>query len=199
MKLVLVAPRTLSQPAGWTGSLVPWVEVTLVFPLHLPEWGVSERVFLHWAAQWPPQGAATWRPFDPGRRAARPQLPAGVDVPQLDESLAWSWLQQLLPLVPRTLYRHQQLGLVSSLGENLARFRHRCLKAFAPLVQEGLWRRDVQAARAVAQMLEGIEEYQFSRLEPEEARVGLGFYPEGVEPTTSSEELMIERGGAFRP
>jgi len=196
-----VAARTISQPVGTGGAFSPWVEVSLLAQLTVPDWDVAESLFLHWAAPWQSSEARLWRPFDPGRRAASQGSPPGVAAPELTPQKAQELLAEVMPLLPRTLYRHKDLGLVSRLGETASSFRHRCLRAFAPTVREGLWRRDAQAAQAVARMLAGIQERTLGQQELEvvQGRVGLAWYPAGLEPTLSSESLMIEGGELRRP
>jgi hypothetical protein len=200
VKVQLLPPRTISRPVGSHGSLVPWVEVTLRLALRVAEWAVDEVAFFHWAAPWSPgaRGLA-WRRFDPGRRAASPGAPEGEEQALTQEDAA-SLAQEVAALLPRELYFQPALGVVSVLGESFSAFRHRCLKLFAPRVQEGLLRRELEAARAVAAVVEGI---QRRSLGPEElvcleARVGLGYYPAELAPSEAPGELMVEGGKGFR-
>lgn len=196
MKVELLSPRTLSRPVGSSGRCVPWVEVTLRLALRVEDWGVDEVVFLHWAAPWSPGALGLpWRPYDPGRRAGFLGAPEGQEE-ALSLDHARRLAEEAAGLVPKELYRQPALGVVSTLGESFSAFRHRCLKLFAPRVQEGLVRRDPAAARAVAAVVEGIER---RRLGPEElvcleALVRLGYYPPEHAPTEASGDLMVEPG-----
>lgn len=194
MKVVLVSPRTVFSATS--GGFKPWVEVTLVFRLKLPDWGREEVVFLHWAAPWQEGDLSlAWRPFDPGRRAGTVGTPAGIaQTLKLSEAQAETLVAQVRGFRPKEVYRHPDLGLMANLGESFSSFRHRCLRAFAPVVQEGLLKRDLKAAQAVARMLEGIECHNLGEDEMEEleARVGFAFYPPEVEPKLPQEDLLTE-------
>lgn len=196
MKVLVEAPRTVSSPTNTGGDFKPWVEITLVFRLKLTDWGRDEMVFLHWAAPWQEgEACLAWRPFDPARRAGAVGAPAGIAAkPQLSQTQAETLVAQVRNFRPRELYRHQHLGLLAKFGESFSSFRHRCLKAFAPVVQEGLLRRDPKAAQAVARILDGIECHNLGEDEMEEleARVGFAFYPSEVEPQLAQEDLMTE-------
>ncbi|MGQ9752597.1 MAG: hypothetical protein ACUVRE_08205 [Thermoanaerobaculaceae bacterium] len=196
MKVLVEAPRTVSSPTNTGGDYKPWVEVTLVFRLKLTDWGRDEMVFLHWAAPWREgEACLAWKLFDPARRAGAVGVPAGIaEKPQLSQTQAEALVAQVRNFRPKELYRHQQLGLLANLGESFSSFRHRCLKAFAPVVKEGLLRRDPKAAQAVARILDGIECHNLGEdeLEELEARVGFAFYPSEVEPQLAQEDLMTE-------
>lgn len=200
VKLVLAPPRTVAPGKGGR-ELRPWLEVTLVVRVLVPAWEVDELVFAHWAARW--EGGATglsWRAFEPGRWAATVGEPAEACGPRLDTELAGSLVVGVLELLPREMYCQPALGFVSALGESFSAFRHRCLKAVARTVQEGLMRRDPKAAQVVAQVVDGIERRSLGPEERQvvEARVGVAYYPEGLEPGLASEDLMVERGQGWR-
>lgn len=152
--------------------------------------------FLHWAAPWQEgEERLAWRPFDPARRAGTVGVPAGISEDlKLSPAQAEALVAQVRGFRPKEVYRHQDLGLMASLGESFSSFRHRCLKAFAPVVQEGLLRRDPKAAQAVAQILDRIECHDLGEDEMEEleARVGFAFYPLETEPQLAQEDFMTE-------
>ncbi len=199
--MVVLPPRTVPAAAG-EGGFQPWVEVTLVVRLAVPEWGVSELAFGHWAAPWEPErGSLSWRPFDPGRRAAVAGIPSGAEAVELGGHETEVLALQCAALLPGEMYYQPFLGMVSSLGESFAAFRHRCLKAVAQTVREALVRREPAAAQAVARVVESIERRVLGEGEMDvlEARVGLAYYPEGVEPGVASGNLMVEGGKGWRP
>ncbi|MFN3412878.1 MAG: hypothetical protein ACK42L_02330 [Thermoanaerobaculum sp.] len=202
MKVVLVAPRTVAPGSeGARRNLSCWLEVTLVLRLSLPEWGVEELVFAHWAAPWEGKTAGlAWRRFEPGRWAALPERPEGVNEVSLSVAEAESVVREVVELLPSEMYHQPSLGLVSAFDESFSAFRHRCLKAVARTVQEGLLRRDPAAAQAVAQVVDGIQRKALASEDRQllEARVGFAFYPEGKEPSLPSENLMIEGGKGWR-
>ncbi len=167
----------------------------------VPDWGVEEVAFFHWAAPW--EGKTTglaWRRFDPGRWAAFSGLPAAVALVPLTVAEAETLVAEVRKLLPREMYRQPLLGVSSAFDESFSAFRHRCLKAVARTVKEGLLRREPAAAQAVAHVVEGIERRSLKPEECEllEARVGLTFYPEGKEPSVASENLMVEGGKGWR-
>ncbi|MCS7182529.1 MAG: hypothetical protein NZ869_05405 [Thermoanaerobaculum sp.] len=201
MKVVVTPPRTIPAPEAQEAKYAAWVEITLVIQLRVPDWGVDEVVFAHWAMPWEGEASAGgWRRFDPGARAARPSAPLGVPEVTLNPERAKALVDEVRALVPRRLHRQPALGMVSQFGEELGSFRHRCLRAFAPSVQQGLLRRDPQAARAVAQMVDGIETRELTAEEGAflEARVGLAYYPQGVEPRLLPDRLMVEGGKGWQ-
>lgn len=197
--MVLSPPRTVSPRQG--GRFRPWLEVTLVVRVSLPQWGVEELVFSHWAAPWGEKTSGlAWKPFDPGRLAASAGHPGDVVGDDLDTTRAESLVREVLGLLPQEMYRQPLLGLVSTLGESFSAFRHRCLKAVARTVREGLLRRDPAAAAVVSQVVDGIEHRRLAPEEREvlEARVTMAYYPEGVEPGLASDDLMVEGGKGWR-
>jgi len=202
VKVVLLPPRTVAPSGeGARQNLSCWLEVTLVLRLSLPEWGMEELAFAHWAAPWEGKTAGlAWRRFEPGRWAALSGMPEGVDEVSLSVAEAESVVREVMELLPGEMYHQPALGLVSAFDESFSAFRHRCLKAVARTVQEGLLRRDPAAAQVVAQVIDGIERKTLAPEERQllEARVGFAFYPEGREPSLPSENLMIEGGKGWR-
>lgn len=198
----MTPPRTVSPSAREAQVFQPWLEVTLLVRVWIPQWGVDELAFSHWAARWEGGAAGlSWRPFEPGRWAATVGEPAEAGGPRLDTELAGSLVVKVLELLPREMYHQPALGLVSALGESFSAFRHRCLKAVARTVQEGLLRRDPAAAVAVSRVVEDIERRALGPEEQQvlEARVGVAYYPQGVEPGLASANLMVEGGKGWRP
>lgn len=162
---------------------------------------MEELAFAHWAAPWEGKTSGlAWRRFDPGRWAAFSGAPPGVAVSAVTLGEAETLVGEVMELLPREMYHQPQLGLVSGFDESFAAFRHRCLKAVARTVQEGLLRREPAAAQAVARVVDGIQRRSLKPQERQllEARVGLAFYPEGKEPSVASENLMVEGGKGWR-
>lgn len=195
-------PRTVAPGGEGEGKpLSPWLEVTLLVRVSVPEWSMEELAFSHWAAPW--EGKTTglpWRRFDPGRWAAFSGVPADVAVAPLTVAEAEVLVGDVMAFLPQEMYHQPLLGLNSAFDEGFSAFRHRCLKAVARTVQEGLLRRDPAAAQVVARVVDGIQRRSLKPEEREllEARVGLAFYPEGKEPSVASGNLMVEGGKGWR-
>lgn len=181
--------------------MFPWLEVTLVVRVSIPEWGMEELDFSHWAAPWKEKTTGlAWRRFDPGRWAAFPGAPPGVAAHPLTVAEAEVLVREAMELLPQEMYHQPLLGLISAFGESFSAFRHRCLKAVARTVQDGLLRREPAAARVVTQVVDGIHRKHLNPEEREvvEARVGLAFYPEDKEPSVASDNLMVGGGKGWR-
>lgn len=202
---VIVAPRTVSAPSrAFAAGYRPWYEIAALLEVVVEAWEWREASWHHWAVPIVQQKADLGgaRSFDPGRRSAITGLPGGEHAPSppLDTSLAEMLTVSLLGRISRTVYRQPQLGLVSELGEQEGAFFRRCLSIFGPALRAGDMRGE-QGAAAMATVRAAIEVRQLGpgELLTPALRVGVGWYPTGIEPTTAPADLLVKgtiRGGA---
>jgi hypothetical protein len=196
MRPELSPPRTLSKPAGPDpGTYRPWVEVGALVRVAVAGWNVAETAWVHWAMPLADGRADVDRAFafDLSRRAATPGEPAvgaragrgDLDLGQASrvcELLAARW-------APR-LHFHPELRLASRLDESIESFRRRCLALSAPALRKlNPAHRAVEVARlgaAIESREVGAGELQVVRW-----RVGVGWYPSGVEPAAEQADPMM--------
>jgi hypothetical protein len=188
MRPEIVCPRTVSTPAGSPPSgFRPWAEVAALVRASVAAWDLTEETWVHWAAPVakgsPDPGGAF--PFDPGRRAAFPGEPPAeqrLEELALDEAAAESLCEALLSGWCPGVHYNTVLRLRSRLDEPVETFKHWCasLVSGGPRVRKGsaLEREaaDRVAKNIVTRVLSGGE------IEVVRLRVGIGWYPEGVEP-----------------
>ncbi len=203
MRPELRPARTVSAPAG--GAPVeyrPWVEVALQVRARVPAWGLEEDGWVHWAvpvrAGRPDLNAA--RPFDPGRRAAvvgEPPDEVRQGETTLDESEAAGICEVLLARWQPRVHFHSDLRIPSRLEESLEDFRRRCLRLLPPPLRGG-GLQGSEAAEA-ARLAASIESRTIAddELLVLTLRVGLGWYPAGVEPAAAPADPLM-RGPAWR-
>ncbi len=190
------APRTVSSPAG--GELQryrPWVEVSALVRVSVAGWDVAETAWVHWAVP-VKDGRADLEGtvvFDPGRRAAAPGEPAAelrAGESALDEEEAVRVCEALAERWRPRLHFHNQLRLASRLDEPPDAFRRRCLALLAPVL------RNVDSSRRkgeFARLAASIEsrELRAGELHVLRWRVGVGWYPSGIEPAAAPEDPMM--------
>ena len=204
MPPALTPPRTISKPADAGGvPYRPWVEVSVLVRVVVPEWGVEEASWVHWAVPTAGGRVVPERavPFDPGRRAATPGEPAedlraeGLELGEGDAAtvcgaIAARWK-------PR-LHFHRRMRLASKLDETLESFRRRCTALAAPALQ-GLdpARRGLEAAR----LLDGIASRELGSGELSALfwRASVAWYPSGTEPQGAPDDpMMLDSQGRRR-
>jgi hypothetical protein len=173
----------------------PWVEVNALVRVVVADWDVLDTAWAHWAIPLDAGRAEVNRAigFDPSRRAATPGEPAvGVrarrgnleegEAERVCEALAGRWR-------PR-LHLHTELRVVSRLDESVEGFRRRCVALSAPVL-----RRLDPSRRAgeIARLAAAIEtrELRGSELDVLRWRVGVGWYPSGIEPAGWAEDPMM--------
>jgi hypothetical protein len=192
----LVRPRTISAPAGAApAGYRPWIEVAAVVRVSVAGWGLDDTSWVHWAVpvsegQPEPSSAVT---FEPGRRAALPGKPSPElrrGEAALDETAAAGLCEALLARWRPRVHYDAALRLPSRLDEPLEAFRRRCLGLFGPVPgrREGCDRGGEEAER----LAEAIESRALSGDELEVLlwRVGVGWYPTGVEPAPASADPL---------
>jgi hypothetical protein len=196
MRPELSAPRTISRPAGaGSATYLPWVEVSALVHLAVSAWGVEDTTWMHWAMP-----VDDGRPnvermigFDPNRRAATPGEPAVSaragrsdlnpdEVARVCEVLAEVWK-------PR-LHFHAGLRLASGLDEPIEVFRRRCLALLAPVL------RNLESPRCKVESARRTSTIESRELGGPELkvlrwRVGVGWYPSGIEPSPAPEDPMM--------
>ena len=190
MRPELVLPRTISAPAGTNPvDYRPWVEVAALVRVSVTPWGFSENTWVHWAVpvlegRLEQAGAV---PFDPGRRAAfagKPPVERRRCEAALDEAVARRLYEALLAQWSPRLHYHPVLQLSSRLDEPVEVFRRWC----ASLVVRGprLGKGSASEREAAGRLAEGVETRVLSggEIEVLHLRVGVGWYPDGVEPAT---------------
>jgi hypothetical protein len=203
MRPELCPARTVSAPVGGAPfEYRPWVEVALQVRARVPAWGLEEDGWVHWAvpvrAGRPDLNAAT--PFDPGRRAAVVgEPPEGVrqGETRLDESEAARICEALLARWRPQIHFHSVLRIPSRLEEPLEDFRRHCLRLLPPPLRGGgpQGSKEAEAAPLAA----SIESRALTddELLVLTLRVGLGWYPAGVEPVAAPTDPLM-RGPAWR-
>jgi len=201
----LEPPRTVSAPAGVVpASYRAWIEVAAQLAVEAEPWGASQREWLHWAVpvrdgEPAPEAART---FDPARRAAwsgAPPASRREGEPRLDAERASALCAALAQELAPSLFRSAELGLVSRLGESRAAFKARCLDAAAPAMARG-GAAGTAGRRALATLVGAIEERRLGaeELRFESWRVGVGWYPEGIEPVAPAAEPLLHATGGRR-
>lgn len=192
----LVRPRTISALTGTAPvGYRPWVEVAAVVRVSVAGWGLDDTSWVHWAVpvsegQAEPQGAVA---FDPGRRAAVPGEPSPElrrSEAALDEAAAARLGEALLARWRPRVHYSAALRLPSRLDEPLEAFRQRCIGLFGsvPGRCEGFDRDGKETKRLAA----AIESRALSGDELEVLlwRVGVAWYPTGVEPAPASADPL---------
>jgi hypothetical protein len=192
----LVRPRTISAPTGTAPvGYRPWVEVAAVVRVSVAGWGLDDTSWVHWAVpvsdgQAEVLGAVT---FDPGRRAALPGEPSPElrrGEAALNETAAARLCEGLLARWQPRVHYNAALRLPSRLDEPLEAFRQRCIDLVGPVPgrREGSDRDGKETARLAA----AIEGRALSAEELEVLlwRVGMGWYPTGVEPAPASADPL---------
>lgn len=203
MRPELRPARTLSAPAGQSkAGYRPWIEVAVQVRVSVPEWGLDETGWVHWAVPVrvgrPDLNAAL--PFDPGRRAAVVGEPPGElrrSEASLDGSETARICEVLLARWQPRVHFHSVLRIPSRLEEPLEDFRRRCLRLLPPLLRGG-GLQGSEAAEA-ARLAASIESRALAddELLVLTLRVGLGWYPAGVEPAAAPADPLM-RGPAWR-
>ena len=197
MRPELVPPRVVSAPAGIMPTRFrPWVEVAVLVRMTIAAWGSLDETWVHWAVpvvgESPdPDGGV---PFDPGRRAAFPGDPApelrGGEV-TIDEGSAAGLCQALHERWEPQVHYHPVLRLSSRLDEPEEEFRQRCASVFSRVARQrggAVSDREARARLAAAfesRILAGDE------LEVLWWRVGVGWYPAGVEPASAARDPLM--------
>jgi hypothetical protein len=187
----VVRPRTISAPTGTTPvGYRPWVEVAAVVRVSLAGWGLDETRWVHWAVpvsegRVEPLGAVT---FDPGRRAAVPGEPSPElrrGEAALDETAAARLCEALLARWRPQEHYNAALRLPSRLDEPLEAFRQRCIGLFGSV--PGRRNRSDRDAKEIERLAAAIESRVLSgdELEVMHWRVGVGWYPTGVQPASA--------------
>lgn len=190
----LVRPRTISAPAGTApAGYWPWVEVAAVVRVSVAGWGLDDTSWVHWAvpvSEGQPEVSSAVT-FDPGRRAALPGEPSPElrrREAALDETVAARLGEGLLARWQPRVHYNAALRLPSRLDEPLGAFRRRCIGLFGPIPgrREGCDRGGKEAER----LAEAIESRALSGDELEVLlwRVGVVWYPDGVEPAADRAE-----------
>lgn len=198
MRLDLVPPRTLSVPVGLGAARWwPWLEITLQVRADIAAWNVVETRWLHWAAELQEdcRAAEVFRPFDPGLRSARVGEPPEGSRGRpgaVDRAAAERALGGLLAGWAPQIHRSAELDLTSRLDEPLPQFRRRCLRALSGAVRGGVVTGE-RGAEAVSRVAASVETVVLdgSMLAAVTARVGVGWYPDGIEPALAGSDLMV--------
>jgi hypothetical protein len=203
MRPELVPPRIVSARAGSAPAHYrPWVEVAALVRMTIAAWGSSDETWVHWAVPVvedspDPDGGV---PFDPGRRAAfpgdpAPELRAGEAA--IDEGSAAGLCQSLRDRWRPQVHYHPVLRLSSRLNEPREEFQRRCASVFSRAArQRGGAASDREAGARLAAAFES-RTLTGDELEVLWWRVGVGWYPAGVEPTaTPVNPLMQDNPGA---
>lgn len=201
MRPELVPPRIVSAPAGTEPTRYrPWVEVAALVRTTIAPWDSSDDTWVHWALpvveEIPDPDAVV--AFDPGRRAAFPGDPApelrGGEV-AIDEASVAGLCQSLRDRWRPQVHFHPVLRLCSRLDEPHDEFRRRCVSIFGRAAQQqGGATSDPEAAVRLA------EAFQSRILTGDELevlwwRVGVAWYPAGIEPVPV-DPFMHDRSGA---
>lgn len=194
-------PRTIALPSGWSDpSYRPWVEVTVAADTVLPEWGLAERIWLHWAV--PVRDgrlrSGEARRFDPGRRSAVPGEPESArrgETFQLRASEVGPLATGLLAREALEVHRLTPAGPLSAVGESLRVFRHRCLRLLGPVVSADAGSPE-QTAAELGALVGGIESRRLDAgaLRPIVVRARVGWYPAPLEPQIGADDLMTSGG-----
>jgi len=204
MRPELCPARTLSAPAGRPeAGYRPWIEVAAQVRVSVPEWGLDEAGWVHWAVpvrqgRPEPEAAAA---FDPGRRAAVSGEPPGElrrGEASLDDSAAAGICEALLARWQPRVHFHPILRLASRLDEPLEGFRQRCMRLLEPVLR-GAAEGDAEAL-ARSRLQAPIESLALAgdRLGLLNLRAGVGWYPEGVEPAKPPADPLMQ-GETWRP
>jgi hypothetical protein len=196
MRPELSPPRTVSKPAG-AGSATyrPWVEVSAFVHIAVSAWGVEDTTWVHWAMPVDDGRVEVERTinFDPNRRAAtlgEPAASARVVRSELNHDEAARVCGILAEVWKPRLHYHVGLRLASSLDEPIEVFRRRCLALLAPVLRTlEPSRRESESARLIS----AIETRELSgrELKVLRWRVGVGWYPLGIEPAPAPEDPMM--------
>jgi hypothetical protein len=200
MRPELVPPRIVSAPAGTApADYRPWVEVAALVRVSFAGWDSSDEAWVHWAVPviegiLDLNGAVS---FDPGRRAAFPGEPP-VELQRgeatLDEPGASSLGEALLSQWEREVHYHPVLRLASRLDEPSEAFRRRCVA----LATQAVPRREGSAwdPKEATRLAAAIESRVLTgeALEVRHWRVGVGWYPAGVEPAPAPGDPLMHDG-----
>jgi hypothetical protein len=192
----VVRPRTISAPTGTAPvGYRPWVEVAAAVRVSVTGWGLDDTSWVHWAVpvsegEAEPLGAVT---FDPGRRAALPGEPSPElrrGEAALDETVAARLCEALLARWRPRVHYNAALRLPSRLDEPLEAFRQRCIGLFGPVPgrRQGT-DRDVKETQRLAAAVES-RVASGNEFEVLHWRVGVGWYPTGVEPAPASVDSL---------
>ncbi len=192
-RVELSPPRTISAPAGARAAPYrPWVEISALARVAVPDWGLTDSLWIHWAVPMRDGSAEPDRAvaFDPGRRAATPGQPAPearASSGELDQAGAEIVREALVARWSPLLHYHRGLRLASRMDEPIDGFRRRCLALLVPLVR----RLDATGGGEGSSLLVGAIETRAlgsGELEVVHWRLGVGWYPSGIEPAAAPED-----------
>jgi hypothetical protein len=158
-------------------------------------WGVEDTTWVHWAMPVHDGRADVERmiAFDPNRRAAtlgEPAVSVRAGRSDLNHDEAARVCEVLAEVWNPRLHYHGGLRLASSLDEPVEVFRRRCLALLAPVLRNlESSRRESESARLIS----AIESRELSgrELKVLRWRVGVGWYPSGIEPAPAPEDPMM--------
>jgi hypothetical protein len=192
----LVRPRTLSAPTGSAPvGYRPWVEVTAVVRVSVAGWGLDDTSWVHWAVPVSEGHAALLGAitFDPGRRAAVPGEPSPElrrGEASLDETAAARLGEALLARWRPRVHFNTALRLPSRLDEPLKAFQQRCIGLFGP--EPGRRKESDRDVKETERLAAAVESRVLSgdELEVLHWRVGVAWYPTGVEPAPASADPL---------